>query len=124
MIALLAFSAGLIAGAVIVWQHGGPQPASNTLRPASNSVDAAKPKSSAVRAPNAAIGVRPAARLLSDETEVDFGVLPEGELVEHAFVLKNVSGAPLKIVGVRASCSCAIADVETDALAPGQSTEL
>jgi hypothetical protein len=80
-----------------------------------------------VRSAVASSGASPATaveRLVADELVFDFGEMAGEEFVSHAFVLRNISDRPVAIRDVRASCSCTEAEVESDLLAPGESTEL
>jgi hypothetical protein len=57
-------------------------------------------------------------------TSHDFGKVPEGETVRHAFKVTNKGGATLKIENVRSSCGCAVATPKEKELASGASTEI
>jgi hypothetical protein len=45
-------------------------------------------------------------RLVVTEPAHDFGQLPQGAPIEHAFDLGNGGGAPLTIIDLRAACDC------------------
>jgi len=52
----------------------------------------------------------------------DFAQVKEGEVLEHAFVLKNESEETLTIKEVNTSCGCTASKVEKKILLPGEST--
>lgn len=45
-------------------------------------------------------------RLVVAEAAHDFGQVPQGAPVEHAFALRNDGGAPLTLIDLRAGCDC------------------
>jgi hypothetical protein len=55
------------------------------------------------------------------ESGHDFGPVPRGAKVRHAFVLTNRLAEPITIVDVRASCGCTTGKASTNNVAPGQS---
>jgi hypothetical protein len=57
-----------------------------------------------------------------DELSRDFGSVPRGPTLTHAFRVTNRIGQPVRIGGVRASCGCVSVSVQQADLAPGQST--
>jgi len=54
----------------------------------------------------------------------DFDQVKEGEMVKHAFTLKNKSKNIMEITGVRTSCGCTASQVKKTRLGPGESTTL
>lgn len=71
--------------------------------------------------------------LQADTTLHAFGTMPEGSERRHAFVIRNVGEAPLKITRGATSCSCTVSDFEDTEggdrggevfVAPGESTIL
>ena len=48
------------------------------------------------------------------EAEFDFGKIPQGKPVTHAFEVSNVGKEPLKIANVQASCGCTTPEWEKD----------
>ena len=59
------------------------------------------------------------------ETEFDFGKIPQGKPVTHAFEVKNNGSDSLKIVNVQASCGCTTPEWEHDkAIAKGGTTKI
>jgi hypothetical protein len=59
------------------------------------------------------------------EEEFDFGKIPQGKPVHHAFELSNAGKEPLKIINVQASCGCTTPEWEKDAsVNPGASTNI
>lgn len=59
---------------------------------------------------------------LFDELSRDFGSVPRGQLLVHAFRLANNSKTPVHISSVRVSCGCTSARALTHVLNPGQET--
>jgi hypothetical protein len=61
---------------------------------------------------------------LFDEHAKDFGAVPRGPTLTHAFRLTNKTNQPVHISGVRVSCGCVSASAVQDHLAPGESTSI
>jgi uncharacterized protein DUF1573 len=59
-----------------------------------------------------------------EELSRDFGSVPRGPALNHAFRLTNKTGQPVHIAGVRVSCGCTNASALQADLAPGQSTAI
>jgi hypothetical protein len=53
------------------------------------------------------------------ETSFDFGEVVRGTVVKHVFTVKNTGDAPVKILSVKAGCSCTAAIVSNPDVAPG-----
>lgn len=49
----------------------------------------------------------------------DFGVIEEGEKVEHEFTFTNTGSSPLIISNVQASCGCTTPEYSKNPIAPG-----
>jgi uncharacterized protein DUF1573 len=62
--------------------------------------------------------------LTVEERNYDFGIILQGERVEHVFSLKNSGDAPLKIKQVRPSCGCTAVNLSTQTIPPGGSGEI
>ncbi len=62
--------------------------------------------------------------LVVDKPVFDFGAIPQGKKVEHAFILKNRGNTPLTIKNTRTSCGCTVANVTSSVIEPGKSTEI
>jgi hypothetical protein len=54
----------------------------------------------------------------------DFGSIPEGVVVKHAFVLKNESSRPLAIKDLTSSCGCTASKIGKRILLPGESDSI
>ncbi len=65
-----------------------------------------------------------APRLVLEESEFDFGYVPQNAKVSHLFVLKSDGDDSLKITKVVPGCGCTKAPLEKAELAPGESTNL
>ncbi len=52
----------------------------------------------------------------------DFGRIREGEILEHAFTLKNDTQKTLNIKSVNTSCGCAVSEIKNKIILPGEST--
>ena len=59
-----------------------------------------------------------------EEKLFDFGVIVQGDTVEHTFVFENIGTAPLKILSARGSCGCTVPSYSTEAIAPGEKGEV
>jgi hypothetical protein len=53
------------------------------------------------------------------DTTYDFGMMKEGEKVEHDFTFKNTGRSPLIIAGANASCGCTVPTFTHDPVPPG-----
>jgi len=69
-----------------------------------------------------ATAARPA--ISFDERVHDFGVVNEGTVLKHKFVIKNTGKAVLKIENVSTSCGCTAATAGVDEIPPGGSGPL
>ncbi|TFH11415.1 MAG: DUF1573 domain-containing protein [Candidatus Atribacteria bacterium] len=58
------------------------------------------------------------------EPVYDFGSVYEGIAVAKTFVIENAGNEVLEITGIRASCGCTTADLETNEVNPGESVDL
>lgn len=58
-------------------------------------------------------------RALPLEPIKDFDVIPKGEVIEHAFEIKNDGDAPLELTDVRPACGCTVARYDK-VIAPGE----
>jgi len=56
--------------------------------------------------------------------EHDFGEHRQDEVLSHVFSLVNKTAAPVKIIEVRTSCGCLVADRIEEPIAPGASVDL
>ena len=54
----------------------------------------------------------------------DFGAVKKGEILKHAFVLKNETRRVLAISGTNTTCGCTVSSVQKNKLLPGESTEI
>lgn len=54
----------------------------------------------------------------------DFGQAKQGEILKHAFILKNESQKTLTIGDVTTSCGCTVSKVEKKKLSPGEATNI
>jgi len=67
--------------------------------------------------------VKPEA-LFFEQTEYDFGKIPQGKPVTHDFVFINKGTEPLILNNVHASCGCTTPEWSTDTIAPGGSSKI
>jgi hypothetical protein len=63
--------------------------------------------------------VAPTENLTLDETEYDFGKIPQGKPVTHDFEFTNTGKIPLALDNVRASCGCTTPEWSRDTVAVG-----
>jgi hypothetical protein len=54
----------------------------------------------------------------------DFGDIPQGQNVEHIFLLRNAGTQPLIIGNVSANCGCIVPSWTKDPVAPGKYAEI
>ena len=59
-----------------------------------------------------------------DSTTHQFGVIAEGDVVEHSFRFKNDGEFPLIINNVTASCGCTIPEWPRDPIAPQEESSI
>ncbi|QLE03139.1 DUF1573 domain-containing protein [Galbibacter sp. BG1] len=59
-----------------------------------------------------------------EETEHDFGNIPQGQSVEKVFKFKNTGNAPLVITDAKSSCGCTIPQKPEEPVAPGETGEI
>ncbi|GAA4275876.1 DUF1573 domain-containing protein [Aquimarina mytili] len=57
-------------------------------------------------------------------TDHDFGVINEGDIVEHSFTFTNTGKTPLLIVSAKGSCGCTVPEWPKEPIAPGASGTL
>ncbi|RED95626.1 uncharacterized protein DUF1573 [Marinoscillum furvescens DSM 4134] len=65
-----------------------------------------------------------APRLAFDRTQHDYGRVTQGNAVATTFELTNTGKQSLKIRKVKTNCDCAVGELETNELAPGESAQL
>lgn len=56
-----------------------------------------------------------------ENTEYDYGVIKEGDVVEYEFKFKNTGKEPLIITDARGSCGCTVPDWNKNPIPPGAS---
>ncbi len=59
------------------------------------------------------------ARLTFDTPEYQFGSVPEGKIVRHAFSFTNTGSRPLLITDARSTCGCTIPEFPERPIPPG-----
>jgi hypothetical protein len=64
------------------------------------------------------------AKLDFPEKEFEFGIVDEGDKVNHTFVFKNTGKVPLTITNARGSCGCTVPDWPKEPIAVGDSGEI
>lgn len=63
-------------------------------------------------------------RLVVEPARFDFGDARPGSELTRRFRMKNAGDAPLRILGISASCDCVVSRPDTDVIAPGEATDL
>jgi len=58
------------------------------------------------------------------DTVYNFGVVKEGETVEHDFTFTNNGKSPLIITGAAGSCGCTVPDYPHDPIDPGKTMDI
>jgi hypothetical protein len=61
----------------------------------------------------------PLATIQFDTNEFNFGVIKDGEVVQHTFQFTNTGKAPLIVRDAKASCGCTVPQWTKEAIAPG-----
>lgn len=59
-----------------------------------------------------------------DEVEHDFGIINEGDVVEHKFSFTNTGKTPLVITNAKGSCGCTVPEWPKEPIAPGAKGEM
>jgi hypothetical protein len=54
----------------------------------------------------------------------DFGSIPKGSIVSHAYKIKNVGEDTLQILKVKPTCGCTTAPLSSNSIAPGEEADL
>ena len=63
-------------------------------------------------------------KMVLEETQFDFGYVPQQAKITHVFWLKSVGDDSLKILKVTPGCGCTKAPLEKSIIAPGDSAKL
>jgi hypothetical protein len=83
------------------------------------------PKSSTTKAPSYRLVPPPTnyspPALSVDNADFDWGIVMQGELIEHTFKITNTGGAPLVIERIKPSCGCTTVAKPEKPIEPGQS---
>ncbi|MEO6328467.1 MAG: DUF1573 domain-containing protein [Ginsengibacter sp.] len=59
-----------------------------------------------------------------NESEFDFGKIPQGKPVTHDFLFTNTGSTSLSLQNVQASCGCTTPEWSKDAVAPGATSKI
>jgi hypothetical protein len=59
-----------------------------------------------------------------NQSGYDFGSIPQGQKVEHVFIVKNNGDLPLSILSIRPSCGCTAAHASSRVIQPGKTSEI
>lgn len=63
-------------------------------------------------------------RVVVDQARFNFGVMERGREKSHEFVIRNEGNAPLTLRVGPTSCKCTLSEVDSGAIAPGESTRV
>jgi hypothetical protein len=86
----------------------------------SNTPDAAaQPSDQSYDAP-----IGPTTTVTFDESQISFGTIPEGEVVNQVFTFKNTGTEPLILSDARGSCGCTVPAWPKEPIAPGETGEI
>lgn len=91
------------------------------LAPGQDTPAASRPARAPVQQPEEATAAGPVPRLELSATEWDFGMKWHGEPCSTEVTIGNSGEAPLKILKVRSSCGCTVANPKKRELLPGES---
>jgi hypothetical protein len=58
------------------------------------------------------------------EKEFNFDRIEQGASMKHAFKIRNVGDAPLKVSVLKTTCKCTVGDLAKNEIAPGEETEV
>lgn len=58
------------------------------------------------------------------EKEFNFDRIEQGASMKHAFKIRNVGDAPLKVSVLKTTCKCTVGDLAKNEVAPGEETEI
>src|SRR4051794_12897224 len=75
-------------------------------------------------APAAAAQTAWADKLFANVTTHDFGAVPRGTQLKHAFKITNIYKEPLEVTQVRVSCGCVTATPSVKVLQPNEAAQL
>lgn len=90
-----------------------------------NTVQPADPNASAQpAAQEAAIPSGPTTVMAFEETEFDFGTVPDGEKVSHTYKFKNTGAEPLILSNAKGSCGCTVPSWPREPIPPGGTGEI
>lgn len=64
------------------------------------------------------------AEITFKEQTYDFGVMSEGDIVEHDFEFTNTGTVPVEIIDVRVQCGCTVASRPTKLIGVGRSDKI
>lgn len=90
--------------------------------PAVNVNNPATPTSTKPATPAVAVG--PTTAMSFDKLEFDYGVVDEGEKVEHKYKFTNTGSEPLIISNAKGSCGCTVPSWPKEPIAPGATGEI
>lgn len=89
-----------------------PATGQNAMKPTNTNTQPAQPEPE--------VDPATAATMAFEENTFDFGLLNEGEAVEHVFKFKNTSTNPLTIMNAKGSCGCTVPEYPTEPINPGE----
>jgi len=72
--------------------------------------------------PEAPVG--PTTTVTFDESQISFGTIQEGEVVNQVFTFKNTGTEPLILSDARGSCGCTVPEWPKEPIAPGETGEI
>lgn len=75
-------------------------------------------------AQEAVVPTGPTTVMAFEETEFDFGTVPEGEKVSHTYKFKNTGEEPLILSNAKGSCGCTVPSWPREPIPPGGSGEI
>lgn len=100
---------------------GAPTAAVNNQKPAITSTNTQEQPAAPTPEP---VDPATATEMTFEKKQFDFGVVQEGDVVEHVYKFKNSGDKPLSIKNAKGSCGCTVPEWPKAPIAPGETGEI
>jgi hypothetical protein len=94
----------------------------NAQETATETTDSNAAVQPSAQTPDAPVG--PTTTVTFDESQISFGTIQEGEVVNQVFTFKNTGTEPLILSDARGSCGCTVPAWPKEPIAPGETGEI